>query len=473
MIATVFPGTANGTVLAPPSKSMAHRNLICAALSNGVSKVQHIELSQDILATMDCIRALGGKCEEQDGTVTVVGIFAKESVSEGGITFPCRESGSTLRFFVPISMLFAGKKKFLGSEVLLSRPMSVYEELCKEQGIRFERAEGGIVCEGALHGGEISVKGSISSQFITGLLFTLPLLKENSIIHLIPPVESRSYIELTLLSLRKFGVQASWEDETTLYIPGGQTYQACDVVTEGDYSNAAFLDAFNLLGGNVQVTGLLADSLQGDKIYKKYYKLLGKNAQQPGTELVDLLVESLKANAACGNKAQEAQMQEAQMQEAQTQEAQAQEAQTQEAQAAEKLAARREDGLPTMDLTDCPDLGPVLMMLAGVMGGAHFTGTRRLKMKESDRGKVMCEELAKFGIQTQMEEDEITVLPSQIHTPYEMVCGHNDHRIVMSMVLLMTLTGGAVDDAHAVNKSFPSFYEVAKSLGIQVQVSEN
>lgn len=451
MIATVFPGTANGTVLAPPSKSMAHRNLICAALSNGVSKVQHIELSQDILATMDCIRALGGKCEEQAGTVTVVGIFAKESVSEGGITFPCRESGSTLRFFVPISMLFSGKKKFLGSEVLLSRPMSVYEELCKEQGIRFERAEGGIVCEGTLHGGEISVKGSISSQFITGLLFTLPLLKENSKVHLIPPVESRSYIELTLLSLRKFGVQASWEDETTLYIPGGQTYQACDVVTEGDYSNAAFLDAFNLLGGNVQVTGLLADSLQGDKIYKKYYKLLGKNAQQPGTELVDLLVESLKENAVRGNKAQEAQ--------------------PQEAQAAEKLAVSREDGLPTMDLTDCPDLGPVLMMLAGVMGGAHFTGTRRLKMKESDRGKVMCEELAKFGIQTQMEEDEITVLPSQIHTPYEMVCGHNDHRIVMSMVLLMTLTGGAVDDAHAVNKSFPSFYEVAKSLGIQVQVS--
>lgn len=447
MIAKVTPSTAHGTVTAPPSKSMAHRYLICAALSAGESVVRHIELSQDILATMDCIRAMGGECREDNGTVYVRGIGCKDysgqqdmaSASDSDLDsdldsekilprmFPCRESGSTVRFFLPLSMLLPGRKHFTGSEVLMTRPMSVYEKLWEEQGLTFVREDGGITCEGQLHGGDITVSGSISSQFITGLLFTLPMLAEDSTIHLLPPVESRSYIELTLKALAKFGVTAEWIDDVTLFIKGGQNYKATEITTEGDYSNAAFLDALNLIGGEVTVEGLEADSLQGDKVYLDYYEIFrrrcnGKNADQN---------------------------------------------------ACQAIAQSCQGALPVMDLTDCPDLGPVLMMLAGVLGGAIFTGTKRLKIKESDRGTVMCEELGRFGIKTKWEEDQITVFPSNIHTPYEVLHGHNDHRIVMSLVLLSSIVGGEIDDAHAVNKSFPSFYKVMEQLGIQVEQYES
>ena len=473
MIATVTPSTAYGTVQAPPSKSMAHRYLIGAALSDGKSIVHNIELSQDILATMDCIRALGGSCHEENGSVYVEGIGAllnqkqnriegeagaksSAELSDAGVTmeagdvasgkepgacreYPCRESGSTLRFFMPISMLLAGKKSFIGSEVLVSRPLSVYEQIWEQQGLEFVKSAGCIETQGVLSAGEFEIAGNISSQFITGLLFTLPVLSKDSIIKLIPPVESRSYIELTLRALKAYGVSAKWLDENTLSIPGGQTYKACEITTEGDYSNAAFLDAFSLIGGNVTVGGLDPDSLQGDKVYREYYKMLSE-ASDVKLQLAMKLFGKDKKSASDNQSSD---------------------------------APNEYGDLPVMDLKDCPDLGPVLMTLAGLMGGAVFTGTRRLKMKESDRGRVMCEELARFGIDTRQEEDTIIVYPSNIHTPYEMVHGHNDHRIVMSMVLLMSVVGGSVDQAGAVSKSFPSFYEVIRTLGVQVTTDES
>ena len=412
---------ARGSITAPPSKSMAHRHIICAALADGTSTVRNVDLSQDILATLDCIRALGAKAEVDGDCVTVEGAgyalrnggFRTEGengnpdIGRNGVTadFRCRESGSTMRFFMALAMLTGRPSRFFGSETLRSRPFGIYEDICYKCGIIFKREEDHILVEGRLTAQEYEIPGDISSQFITGLMFVLPLLPGDSKIRLIPPVESRSYIMLTVSALAKAGVEVIVKSDTEYLIPGGQQYKPVDITVEGDYSNAAFLDAFNYIGGDVKVEGLDAASLQGDRVYKEYF-------------------EALKEGAA------------------------------------------------ELDISDCPDLGPVLFAVAAANKGGYFTGTKRLKIKESDRGRVMCEELAAFGIETEQEENSIRI-GCGLKVPEGPVHGHNDHRIVMSMALLLSLTGGGLIGAEAVNKSYPGFFEDIKSLGTEVDETWN
>ncbi len=390
---------AEGVIGAPPSKSMAHRHIICAALSKGASVVSNIDYSQDIEATLDCIRALGAKVDVNGSEVTITGIADKPGAA---VDFMCRESGSTMRFFMGIAMLFGCPSRFFGSETLRNRPFGIYEDICKNQGIVFERKEDHIYLEGKLSAGVYELAGNVSSQFITGLMFGLPLLEKDSLIKLIPPVESRSYIDLTISALSAAGVKACWKSETEIEIPGNQQYKASDIAVEGDYSNAAFLDAFNYLGGEVEVTGLSDSSLQGDRMYKKFFP-------------------ELKA------------------------------------------------GKAKIDISDCPDLGPVLFAVAAANNGGYFTGTARLKIKESNRGQVMCEELAKFGVDSVLGENDIEIKKSELHAPTTDTEGHNDHRIVMSMALLLSVTSGVINGDKAVTKSYPGFFEDIKSLGIEVK----
>jgi 3-phosphoshikimate 1-carboxyvinyltransferase len=174
------------------------------------------------------------------------------------------------------------------------------------------------------------------------------------------------------------------------------------VEVEGDWSNAAFLEGFNLLGGSVQVENLIENSLQGDKIYREYYKML-------------------------------------------------------------------QNGCPTLDISQCPDLGPVLMALAAAGQGVTLTGTRRLALKESDRAAAMAEELAKLGVACTVDEDAVTVPGGQLKAPTQPLDGHNDHRIVMALTLLLSRVGGQLNGAQAVNKSFPGFFDAVRSLGIAVE----
>ena len=403
MNVTIRPGKPCGTVTAPPSKSMAHRLLICAGMSEGVSRISGVECNEDILATIDCLEALGVTCRIDGDSVTVHGAdlrFAKPSQ-----LLRCRESGSTLRFFIPLALLSGSEVSFTGTQKLLSRPLNVYEELCAAKGCDFYRSSEIVRVKGILDGGEFFVPGDISSQFITGLLFALPLAAKDSLIHIAPPVESRSYIELTLQALRAFGVQAGWKDANTLFINGNQTFKPADMAVEGDYSGAAFYAALNALGGNITVNGLATDSLQGDKVYQQYFPEL------------------------C-------------------------------------------DGIPTLHIADCPDLGPVLFAVAAAKNGAVFTGTRRLKIKESDRAAAMAEELSAFGTEVIVNEDEVIVRPKKFHAPDRVLCGHNDHRIVMSLAVLLTLTGGRISGAEAVRKSFPDFFARLQELGIEVVYHE-
>ena len=401
MIAEIKPGKGTGIMEAPPSKSMAHRLLIGAGLAKGKSIIEGISSSEDMKATLDCLSAIGAEYETEGDKVTITGADIR-NIPEGAV-LKCRESGSTLRFFIPICLLDGKTFTLTGSEKLLSRPLSVYEDIFKKQGITFEAAPDKIKVGGKLQSGTYKIKGNISSQFITGLLFVLPLMEEDSVIQLIPPVESLSYINLTIEALATFGVEIKWQDEKTLFIKGGQSYKAVSAKVEGDYSNAAFFAALNELGSEIEISGLNPKSLQGDKVYEKNFALLGK-------------------------------------------------------------------GTPTINISDCPDLGPILFAVAAVKGGGVFTGTRRLKIKESDRASAMAEELSKFGVAVTVHDDSVVVYPHDFHAPTEVLCGHNDHRIVMSCAVLSTFTGGKIEGAEASRKSLPDFFERLKKLGFEVNL---
>lgn len=404
MRVTIQPGRAVGTVAAPPSKSMAHRLLICAALSEGVSHIRGISINEDICATLDCLRALGAECTLQEDTATVKGVNIFTVRSAGKLC--CRESGSTLRFLIPPALLSSTDITFTGAESLFSRPLSVYENLSHTNGFSFEKDSCSLKVGGHLKPAIFSVPGDVSSQFISGLLFALPLLDGDSAILISPPLESRPYIDLTLQALRSFGICAQWVDECTLHIPGNQRYRATDISVEGDWSGAAFFAALNALGAAVQITGLNPDSLQGDRICQQHLKAL-------------------------------------------------------------------QEGCPEIDLSQCPDLGPILFAVAAAKNGARFTGIHRLRLKESDRITAMAQEFSAFGVEVTVSENAVVINAKSFHKPDRILRGHNDHRIVMALSILLTLTGGQITDAQAVRKSFPDFFDRLADLGITLQQEES
>ena len=400
MKAVIEKSTAVGCVEAPPSKSVLHRMLICAALSKEKSTINNAYYSEDILATLDCLEAMGAEIEKTQTSVTVKG-FSPFDIPENTV-LPCRESGSTLRFLLPLALLCGKRVTFTGSEKLMSRPLFVYEEICKDQNIIFEKGKNSLTVCGKLKKCEYSVPGNVSSQFITGLLFALPFLGESKIM-LTTALESKSYIDITLSVMKKYGVSANWQNAGTLYLGPEQTFKAVCMTAEGDCSSAAFLFAFNLLGGLVTVGGIESDTLQGDRVYQEYFELL-------------------------------------------------------------------EQGTPVLDLADCPDLAPILMTLAAYKNGAVLKNTARLKMKESDRGEVMKEELSAFGADITVLENEIIVKKAPLHAPDRVLCGHNDHRVVMSLAVLLSAFSGEIEGAQAADKSFPTFFEAIKNLGIRVEL---
>ena len=385
MKAIFSPSTPRGSVEAPPSKSAAHRRLICAGLADGVSFLSGIAPSEDIAATVDCLSALGAKIDFTGNAATVLGCDPRKATSA---TLPCRESGSTLRFFLPLCLLSGASFTLSGSEKLLSRPLSVYEELASEKGFLLKKEKSAVSVAGRLTPGTYTLPGDVSSQFVTGLLFALPLLEGD-----------RGYIDMTLAALAEHGVRAAWQNETTLAVPGGQTYLPRAGKIEGDWSNAA---PFLSLG--VDVTGPDENSLQGDK------------------KIVDDL-------------------------------------------------AALDRGCAEIDLSDTPDLAPVLFAHAALRHGGRFTGTKRLALKESDRGRAMQEELAKCGVAVAIGENEITVGSGAV-APREPFAGHNDHRIVMATSVLAARLGGTVEGIGAVNKSFPDFFQKLKQINIKVEIKD-
>ena len=289
-----------------------------------------------------------------------------------------------------------------GSTRLFERPLDVYEKLCLENGFTFKRNANSLTVCGKLKSAVYKVRGDISSQFITGLIFALIFLGEDSKLEIIPPFESRSYIALTISALKSFGAEVDFDGEYKILIKKSNLHPYSGKI-EGDYSNAAFLDAFNHIGSRIDIQNLKSDSLQGDRVYKEYFEKISK-------------------------------------------------------------------GTPTLDISDCPDLGPVLFALSALKNGAVFTGTDRLKAKESDRGMAMHEELKKLGGGLLFGDNTITVPKQELKYTKTRLDGHNDHRIVMAMSVILSKIGGEISGIEAVRKSYPGFFDDIKKLDLKVDI---
>lgn len=249
-----------GNVTVPASKSMCHRMVIAAALSDGTSRVDGLSISEDITATLQAVAALGAECTLNGGSV----VIGKGKKPQTVPLLDCGESGSTLRFLIPAALALTGEAFFTGHDRLMERPMGPYAELFGRKGIVFEKENGLLHCKGVLQGGEYTLSGTVSSQFITGLLFALPLVKEDSVITVSDALSSKGYIDMTLSALKTFGITVRQEG-LRFFIPGGQRYCPVNVSVEGDWSQAAFFLAADFIGCDVRLDGLDACSLQGDR----------------------------------------------------------------------------------------------------------------------------------------------------------------------------------------------------------------
>lgn len=419
MRAIIRPSVFSGALAAPPSKSMAHRALICAALAAGESRIDNLSESEDIRATCGALSLLGAH-------IAPAGEHAVLVRGTGGLCPPvtvpvdCGESGSTLRFLIPLFARSGRPVRFTGHGRLMERPQTVYAELFAACGQKFLHTDGELYVCGALPAGEYTVRGDVSSQFLSGLLFTLPLCREDSTLHVTPPFESRSYVALTLRALADFGVQARFSDAYTLRIPGGQAYRPCHTVIEGDASQAAFPAVLGAVRGGITVTGLRPDSMQGDRVILDILARCGARFTRDGDAV------TFARSALHGTE---------------------------------------------IDLADCPDLGPVLMVLGTFCEGVTvIRNAARLRMKESDRIEAMQSELRKLGAEISDTPDTVTIHGAPLHSAHTLQ-GHNDHRVVMALTVaaLAARVPAAIDGAEAVRKSWPEFWNAMRTLGARVE----
>lgn len=409
MRATVSPSTISGHVHIPPSKSMSHRAIICASLSKGTSIISNVAYSKDIETTIDGMRALGAIITKKEHEVIIEGIEDFQHLQKEEIF--CNESGSTLRFFIPIFSLCNQPITFTGAGRLLQRPQKVYEDIFHDHHLYFAQDDQRIQIKEAIPSGEYTLKGDISSQFVSGLLFALPLLPEDSLIHILPPFESKSYVDLTLQMMDLYGVHAYFEDAFTLRIPGNQQYRATNYEIEGDYSQLAFFAVLAAINHDLKITGVHHDSKQGDKQIISILTSFG--AQVDPIEQGYLVHKSTLTGT-------------------------------------------------SIDLENCPDLGPILTVLGMYANGStHIYNAGRLRIKESDRIEAMEAELKKFHVDITSNTEELFITGASSYVCEQVLQGHNDHRIVMALCVatLCSEQPCTIDDAQAIAKSYPAFFE--------------
>ncbi|MBP3891009.1 MAG: 3-phosphoshikimate 1-carboxyvinyltransferase [Solobacterium sp.] len=419
MKVTIHPKDIKDTIIqVPSSKSYGHRLFIAAALHDGISKIHHVFENEDIKATRTCLENLGATFQKENDTYLVTGI--KDFTNLKDTTFQCGESGSTLRFLIPLVSESNEKVTFTGKERLFARPLQIYEEIFKSQNIPFQKGQTALTIEGALQPGEFHVPGNISSQFISGLLFVLPLLKEDSKLVIEPPYESKSYVDMTIEVLNKSGIQIHKEDHT-YHIPGNQVYQAFDMRVEGDASQAAFFAAFAAMHQKeMKLEHLNPSSIQGDAIIFSYLKEMGAEIKWEKDTCI------VQGNTLNGIE---------------------------------------------MDLGNCPDLGPILFALATqAKGKTIFKNVARLRLKESDRIEAMKEELECLGCKMEVYENEVIVYGDTMIQGNIEVNGHNDHRIVMALSILASKSEApiTISGAEAITKSYPTFFADLKKTGVEV-----
>ncbi len=408
-------GTLKGAVTPPPSKSQAHRLIICAALGTEPCSIVCSSVNDDIMATMRCLNALGAEISFSSGVFDVHPIAL---VKDG--TLDCGESGSTLRFLMSVAAVLGADATFTGAGKLPQRPMEALTEVLAAHGMSFERASADelpVTCNGTLQGGKFTLPGNISSQYLTGLLFALPLAATDSEIEVTGGLTSASYIDMTIDALRVAGI--SVERRNNIFrIKGNQCYRMPGrVVVEGDWSSAAFWVVAGVIGKQpLEICGMNNESLQGDSAIIDHLRSMG----------AFITVED------------------------------------------DKVAAMPSHLFGAeLDCMDTPDLVPILSVAAAVaQGTTTFTNVGRLRFKESDRLAAMKSVLESFGIVSAVGEDTFTVYGGEPRTVAP-VDSFGDHRIAMSAAVLSTVAGGVtiIKGSGCVAKSYPSFFEDFASLG--------
>lgn len=414
MLARIQPSRLQGSVTVPPSKSMAHRALLCAGLAAGTTQIQGILPSQDMEATCRALTALGASIARQGSLARVQGVAGRPKAPQGPVD--CGESGSTLRFLIPAFALASAPARLTGRGRLPQRPLGPYGAIFHGQGLPFAQDETGVSFQGPLAPGDYGLPGDVSSQFISGLLFALPLLPGDSHIRIQPPFESRGYVNMTLQVMDAFGVQAAFLDGLTLHVPGNQlfTAPAAPFLVEGDDSQAAFFLTLDAILGDVSVAGLSPRSIQGDRVMGEILARCGHVPGQPPRPLAPFVA----------------------------------------------------------DLGDCPDLGPILMTLGlFCQGESRLLNAGRLRLKESDRGTAMAQELSKLGGQASLAGDEIRIRQSKLR-PGPALSSHGDHRIAMALAVaaLGARIPADIQGAEAVEKSYPDFWKDLAAIGARVEL---
>lgn len=418
----IRPSHTQGSVRIPASKSMAHRALICAGFAKGKSRILNPGNSKDIQATLSCLESLGCRIEKKENEIVIEGIDPTKRSQP--CTLNCNESGSTLRFFIPAAASCDVKASFTGQGRLLSRPMGIYADLFAAQNLLFEQSSQCIEVQGPLQPGLFEIPGDVSSQFISGLLFIAPLLKGNSEIAVLPPYESKSYVDLTLQMIRKFQAEIKQPTNEGYIIPGNQSYKPCTYSVEGDFSQMAFFGVLGALQNEIQCSNLDPESLQGDKIILEILKKAGAN--------VDIQPSEIKVEH-------------------------------------NELKAQ------IIDIADCPDLAPILCVLAAYTPGlTKLLHCRRLRFKESDRILAMETELKKWGVDISSDEDTITIQgkPSYFKDEVVTIDSHNDHRIVMAMTVfgLCAQSQSLIQDAQVIEKSYPDFFKDIEKVKGEIEI---
>lgn len=414
MNVTIKRAPLKGSIMIPPSKSLSHRAIIAASLAEGKNVISNVLFSKDIKATIDAMRACGATIEEYEDSLVIYGSNVKRVKN----VINANESGSTIRFMIPIALVANEPMEFRGENHLVKRPLDTFFEIFDNQGIKYERGEDYLPLKvySGLKSGVFKVRGDISSQFITGLLYALPLLDGDSKIEITTNLESKGYIDLTLDMLNKFGITIENKDYKEFIIKGNQKFTPYDYTIEGDFSQSAFFLVADCLGADIRLLAMNMDSHQGDKKILK--------------DIEDFNAKILYEN--------------------------------QELYAEPTILKGA-----TIDFSQSPDLGPALTVLAALsQGTSEFINAGRLRIKECDRITCMREELEKMGAKIEEHEDGMTIYGvNSLHGA--VVDSHNDHRVAMSLAMASLKCDGEIKilNAGCVSKSYPNFFSVFEKLG--------
>ena len=423
----IKPGNLKGTIEIPPSKSYSHRAVIAAALAeNGKkSKIDNLKFSVDIITTTDIMENWGAKIKRFESALEIIGNDGKVVPKDKYVQ--CNESGSTIRFLIPIGITDENELVFDGKGKLVDRPLDSYYRIFDKQGIFYKNENGKLplTVNGKLKAGNYEIDGNISSQFITGLLYALPLLDGDSKLTINKNLESKGYVDLTLEILKLAGIEIMNNDYKSFDIRGNQTYKPFDYTVEGDYSQVAFWIVAGIISANkdneIKCLHVNKNSLQGDREIIEIAQRMGAKLEISDDYVI------VKPSKTKGT---------------------------------------------VIDISQCPDIGPILTVLGALSEGeTRIINGERLRIKESDRITSIKTELNKLGANVTEEGDSLIIQGVENFNGGVTVNSWNDHRIAMSLAIASTRCEKEIilEEAESVRKSYPHFWDDFVKMGGEIE----